>query len=234
MTAGANANADPPPPPSGPSAADEVEERALEAERLAQRADERQRARAYAEAIELYERAYQASPSAVLSCNIAYLYDARLGAPRQAREHYARCVGAADVDDALAARAKQRLAALEAADARAEHPGAGAETPARGWHPLKIAGVSAAGVGVALLATTAVLALVAKSKDDEAATFCDGDRCVDPRALTLTEDASGLASAANVTFVSGAILVAGGVAMWLLAPKATRVSPRALTLGATF
>jgi hypothetical protein len=86
-------------------------------------------------------------------------------------------------------------------------------------HPLAVAGLATAGAGVLSLGVTGALALAAKSKDDEASGLCDGDRCTDPRALELTDDAKGLANAATATFVVGAVLVAGGIVLWLVAPK---------------
>ena len=56
-------------------------------------------------------------------------------------------------------------------------------------------------------------------EDDEAAGLCNGDSCVDPRALALTNDAVGLATAANVAFAAGAVLIAAGVTLFVLSPS---------------
>ena len=68
---------------------------------------------------------------------------------------------------------------------------------------------------------TALVYVVAKRKDTDAAAFCVGDRCSDPQAITLTEEANDLASAANVTFASGIVLVAAGVVLWIVAPASS-------------
>ena len=197
---------------------DEVDPNALRAEKMAAEADSRQASGAYAEAVDLYQEANKTSPAAVFLFNIARLYDAKLGAPSLAVEYYRRALAAGDLDDALSTTARTRIAELDKTEPKnPAKPNAPAE---RGWHPLAIAGVASAGAGLLSLGTSAILAVVAKSKDDDASAFCDGDRCTDARAIELTNDAEGLANAATATFVIGAVLAAGGVVLWLVAPSA--------------
>lgn len=74
------------------------------------------------------------------------------------------------------------------------------------------------GVGLGAIVVGAVLGLVAKSKNDDASRSCVGQACTDPRALALTDQAAGFATAADVAFVAGGVLVAGGLTLVLLSP----------------
>jgi hypothetical protein len=206
---------------------DEIDPNALRAEKLAADAETKANAGAHAEAVDLYLEAYKASPAGVLLFDIAVLYDQKLDASGPALDYYRRALASPDLEEPLALRARERITALEAKeqDKRRLVIGPPAARETRGWHPLAIGGVATAGVGLASLGTSAVLAIVAKSKDDEAASFCDGDRCTDARALELTNDAEGLANAATATFVIGAVLAAGGVILWLVAPSSKTSSP---------
>jgi len=204
---------------------DEVDPNALRAEKLAAEADTKQAAGAHAEAIELYQEANKTSPAAIFLFNIARLYDTKLGAPSLALDYYRRSVAAGDLEDALSNDARRRIAELEK-KSDSTPPGKVEPPSERGWHPLAIAGVASAGAGLLSLGTSGILALVAKSKDSDASAFCDGDRCTDARAIELTNDAEDLANAATVTFVIGAVLAAGGVVLWLVAPSAKQSAVR--------
>jgi hypothetical protein len=177
-------------------------------------------------AIQLYNEAYAAAPAAILLFNIAAVHDQTLKAG-EALTFYRRAVSAGDLDPALVARANERIAALEKAEAPIILKPMPKSAEDRGWHPLRIAGVVSAGTGVVALGVTGILAAIAKSKDSDAESFCDGDRCTNPRALELTDDARGLASAATVMFVTGAVLVAGGVVLWLVAPPSSSTKTQA-------
>lgn len=217
-----SSSADAPPDTGNEDATDAASERA---ETLAARArDEAARGEAQ-KAIDSYNEAYAASPAAVILFNIAVVHE-------QARHvdeavlFYRRAIAAGDLDPTLVTRATERIAALEK-PARVMKPTPVPPTPAGddGWHRLRVAGVVVAGAGVVALGVTGVLAVVAKSKDSDADSFCDGDRCTNARALELTDDARGLATAATVTFVSGAVLVASGVVLWMVAPRTPSTSP---------
>ncbi|NVL67851.1 hypothetical protein, partial [Escherichia coli] len=85
--------------------------------------------------------------------------------------------------------------------------------------PLRTWAILTGGTGLVALGIGVGFAVVAKTKDTQAGRYCDGDRCTDVRALTLTDEATSAATIANVAIVSGAVLIAGGVTLWLLAPR---------------
>lgn len=206
--------------PLSASADDEIDAPTLRAEKLAAEAEAKVIARAYEQAIELYTAAYREAPAAVLLFDIAWIYDHHLASRHEAIELYRRALDAGDLERRLAELADERIAVLERiASAPEDHPlpPSPERRRDRGWSTLKIGGVATAGVGIAGIGTSLVLGALAKSKDDDAAQFCRGDRCTDARALSLTDDATGLATAANVMFVTGAVLLAGGIVMWLVA-----------------
>jgi hypothetical protein len=66
-----------------------------------------------------------------------------------------------------------------------------------------------------------VLGGVAKSKNDQAGSSCTGHACTDPNAVHLTDEALSAARGADVAFVAGGALLAGGVVMLLLAPRSS-------------
>ncbi|MDB4933482.1 MAG: hypothetical protein JWP87_454 [Labilithrix sp.] len=215
---------------------DEVDATTLRVERLADQAFANVERGAFAEALALYMQAIEVAPSSAIAFDIAWLYDHHLGSPALALDYYRRAVAAPDVTDELAARARGRIKALEAAQ-EARTLAASPATPARGpnadrgasWSPLRTWALFTGGTGLVALGVGAAFAIVAKNKDDQAGRYCDGDRCSDARALTLTDEATSAATVANVAIVTGAVLVAGGVTLWLIAPKrgAVDVSVRA-------
>lgn len=207
--------------PSRARAEDEIDAPTLRAEKLAADAEAKVAAGAYERAIELYTSAYEEHAAAVLLFDMAWIYDRHLNSRMEAIELYRRATAAGDLEPRLVKLANERLTELEGARSRPEdHPLPTTPSEKRsggGWSALKIGGVATAGVGIAGIGTSLVLGALAISKDDEAAQLCNGDRCSDARALSLTDDATGLATAANVTFISGAVLLAGGIVMWLVA-----------------
>jgi hypothetical protein len=221
---------------------DEVDATTLRVEKLADDAAGRVARGAFGEALELYMQANEVAPSAVVAFDIAWLYDRHLGSPALALDYYRRCVAAPDVTSELAARAKERIAALEAHAPRAPSVGATAVGPVpegggggaaggagaggagaggaeSSWSPLRTWAIFSGGTGLVALGVGVAFAVVAKNKDSEAGRYCDGDRCTDARALTLTDEATSAATVANVAIVTGALFVASGVTLWLLAPR---------------
>src|SRR5207244_3434519 len=85
------------------------------------------------------------------------------------------------------------------------------------------------GVGLGAIATGTVFALIAKSKNDDASRSCAGHACTDPRALTLTDEASSAARVADVAFIAGGVFLAVGGALVYFAP-----SPRGVTISGNF
>jgi len=77
-------------------------------------------------------------------------------------------------------------------------------------------------------------ALSAKSKNDQSnSSGCTGNACTDS-AYAMRRDALSAASASTVSFIVGGLLAAGGVTLWLVAPRhdaALQVSPTASANG---
>jgi hypothetical protein len=223
---------------------DEVDAATLRVEKLADDAHARLTRGDFAGALELYIQANLVAPSSSVSFDIAWLYDHHLGSPALALDYYRRTVAAPDVTPELASRAQQRVRALEAAQVRPVAGGPVLGTPpsterpdgSSSWSPLRTWALLAGGTGLAALGVGTAFVIVAKNKDDQAGRFCDGDRCTDARALTLTDEATSAAMVANVAMVTGAVFLATGVTLWLLAPsrRAVDVSVRASAGGPSF
>ncbi|MBZ0236725.1 MAG: hypothetical protein K8M05_30635, partial [Deltaproteobacteria bacterium] len=67
----------------------------------------------------------------------------------------------------------------------------------------------------------ALLGMRASDRAARAREVCPTDPCNDPGALALSEQSGRDATRANVAFVTGSLLVAGGVVLWFVgAPRA--------------
>lgn len=200
---------------------DEVDPRSLQAERLAEEANATEAAGEHQRALDLYLRAQELAPAAAILFDVAFIYDRRLEKPLLAADFYRRSLAAADVSPELADRARARIAELERRGSSSDaldpsRAAEGAARPQARWGPMKIAGLGLGAVGLAGLGASGVLGLLAKSKDEDAERLCNGDRCVDPHGLELTDAAVQLTTAANITFVAGAVLLAAGATLLLL------------------
>lgn len=120
-----------------------------------------------------------------------------------------------------------------------------ATEPESSGSALRTTGIIVGAVGLVTLGVGTAFGLSAKSKNDDAASMCSGLECRDPRALTLTDEARSQATISTFGFVAGGALLAGGVVLYLVAPKsesktALHVAPRVgmntavLSLGGTF
>ena len=106
----------------------------------------------------------------------------------------------------------------------------------------RTAGIVVAGAGLAGLAVSGAFAAFAVTKDRAASRAgCDSTTCPTAAGLQDSNDALTLARVSTWSFVVGAVVAAGGVTLWLTAPKAAP-SPSAwlapslggATLGGTF
>ena len=92
------------------------------------------------------------------------------------------------------------------------------EASGPGWTNAQAAsGLVTAGAGVAGIGVGIVLGLVGKSNWNDSAPYCDADLC-DAEGVAIRDDARALGTAATVTVVVGAALLAGGVVIWLTSP----------------
>jgi tetratricopeptide (TPR) repeat protein len=198
-------------------------------------------------ALALYKRAYQASSAGTILFNIANIYDKKLGDKQQALDYYQQYLRSGDTDPDVVKRATERIeilrAELEAAqqaqgEARPTRSTApsGTASPAAaprvaiapsppppplaergaGW---RWAGLATAAVGLGGVGLGGVYGLIAKSKNDRAEAMCDGRVCPDWGGVALTEEARRAARVSTVGFVAGGVLVAGGIGIFLYAPR---------------
>jgi serine/threonine-protein kinase len=88
------------------------------------------------------------------------------------------------------------------------------------------------GTGAAVLIAGTVLGLVAKGTYDDGLTHCpNGPTSCDVHGVTLGTNAHTEAALSTAAFITGGALLAGGAAIYLMAPKANalRIAP---TVGA--
>lgn len=78
----------------------------------------------------------------------------------------------------------------------------------------------AGGIGVVGVGVGTAFGLKSKSDHDEAVKYCDGSQCREARGVTAGEDAYSAGTVSTVGMVIGALGLAGGVALWVTAPKA--------------
>jgi hypothetical protein len=92
-----------------------------------------------------------------------------------------------------------------------------------GLSTQKLVGIIVGGAGVVLLAVGTGYGVRAIHKNDDAKKAgCDGKFCTTDEGKTLTDEALTAATVANVGIIGGAVLVAGGLVTYLLAPKGDR------------
>ena len=90
------------------------------------------------------------------------------------------------------------------------------------WTALHYTGLGVAAAGVIGLGIGGLFALDATSKDSDSG--CDDAACPDRDALDAKEEARSSGNIATVAVITGAVLAAGGVTLFLLAPKAAEGS----------
>ncbi|RYZ01345.1 MAG: PEGA domain-containing protein [Myxococcales bacterium] len=98
---------------------------------------------------------------------------------------------------------------------------ASVETKSTGLGTQRVTAITATAVGVVGIGISTVFALESKSKHDDAEGICFGSAC-NARGLQLSDDARTDGNLATAFAIVGAVGVAGGVALWLTAPKRER------------
>jgi tetratricopeptide (TPR) repeat protein len=207
-----------------------------ESDKLSDQAFEAYKRGAYAEAIALYTKAYQASPDGAIIFNIARIYETKLNDQMLAMEYYRRYLYAPDADAELVKRANERLTALKAqVDAQSvmknQKPAPQTAQPATGAPPpgadtaepqkstaVRTIGLVTGAIGIVGLGVGTVAGIMAVNKNNDAGSLCNGNACRSQDALTLTSDARSAASVSTVSFIAGGALLAAGAALFLFAP----------------
>jgi len=119
-------------------------------------------------------------------------------------------------------------------DVGAEEPSATTPTDDGSVTVQRTVGIAAGATGVVAVSVGAVLGLIAKSKHDDVASACPGGACPS-QAAKETNDATNesgrsFGTASTVFFVTGGILVVGGLVLYLTAPSAPRPRGTAFAL----
>jgi hypothetical protein len=84
---------------------------------------------------------------------------------------------------------------------------------------LRTIGAAVGVAGLVGVGTSLALGLVAKSKNDEASSLCNGAACASQRGVDVAGESQSFATAATVSFVAGVGFIAIGTGMYLLAPS---------------
>jgi hypothetical protein len=84
---------------------------------------------------------------------------------------------------------------------------------------LRAAGLVLGGVGLAAVGTGLVLGLVAKGKNDQVNGECGPSTCATQDGVNTAHSAVSLSTAATVTFIAGAAIMATGVTFFIVAPR---------------
>lgn len=112
---------------------------------------------------------------------------------------------------------------VSAAVATSTPPPSEPPAPARetkGLGTQRIIALLAGGVGVGGVIVGTVFGLKSKSDHDEAANYCDGSRCTDPRGVSAGNSAHSAGTVSTVAMIVGGLGLAAGVTLWFTAPKA--------------
>ncbi len=101
-------------------------------------------------------------------------------------------------------------------------------------HEQRVAGIAAGAGGLAILVTGIVFGVVAKQQWDSASDKCHDGSCpaaTRPTALDERSHALTFGTVSSVGYIAGGVLVAGGVTLYLTAPKKTEPGSPAARLG---
>jgi hypothetical protein len=108
-----------------------------------------------------------------------------------------------------------------------------ARGPAEGIGIQKVSALVVGAFGAVALGAGGALALVARSKNDDANAFCPGLSCSNAQALNMNREALTWGDAATVAVVSGFVGVGAAAALWLTARPSSNRSGVSVGLGAT-
>lgn len=241
-------------PGTGPTP---VHARVARAEQLAEAAFEAYQQQEYQRAIELYQSAWSAAPSADIAFNIARVYDRGLHDARSATDYYQRYVADPKAQPQRRRNAELRIAELKAeldasrrrdselaersapaatpppatvAGALAAPPAPPASAPAvssNPWTPREVTALILGGVGVTALGVGLGFALSASGERSEWERGCDGNACTSQAAVNAARSAGRKADIATVALAAGGGLLAIGATLWWFGPTAGEGGPRA-------
>ncbi len=225
----------------------------VQAEDYAARAFEAYGKRDYAQAVALYQMAYDSAPSAEALYNIARVYDLGLRDRPLAIAAYRRYLSDPGASPAYIRIANTRLGELREAElavsattpAPASAPAPAAPPAAKpvalaapseaapGWSASRVAGLVVGAAGVASLGVGLGFGLWVMKDADRANELCDENRCRSQRGVDAAKAASTHATIATAGVSAGLGLMATGAALWLTSGGSTeQPAPTALRVTA--
>ncbi len=180
----------------------------------------------YDDAIVLYLKSLEASPSATALYNLAHIYDTKVGDRALAMTYYRRYVADSGAEPERVRVVNERLRALRELDAAAtETPAPNRSSQNRPAPPVtekerKLSGLQIAGLvtgvtGLAGLGLGTGFGLAAKSDADVAKDACSGNDCTTQRGVNAAHDASDAARIATISFIAGGALTVVGGALFV-------------------
>jgi tetratricopeptide (TPR) repeat protein len=222
------------------------------AEAYAARAFEAYGDKRYAEAVELYRRAYDAAPSADALYNIARVYDLGLRDRPLAIAAYRRVLADAGATPERIRIATERLqllreAELAATDADREPardagmstagmrklspPPTAEPAPGGDWSASQTLAVGAGALGVVSVAIGIGYGISVMADADTANASCVDNRCRSARAVAAAKSAATNATVATAAVSVGAGLIATGALLWVLGlPNEREPAPPGVTV----
>jgi len=235
----------------GPAAAQPAsapkDEDVKKAERYASDAYAAYEKKDYANAVSLYIKAIELSPSADMVYNIAKIYDTKLSDRTLAMNFYRRYISEPGAEPDRVREANERIAALKAAEQAAaekpEAPPAGgaqpqaAPTEKSGPNPLspqpaesgmtglQTTGLVLGGIGLVGMGVGAYFGLGAMSDNSKAKDYCAGNACTDQKGVDAANDASSKATISTIGFGAGGALLATGVVLLLVGGNSSKERP---------
>jgi tetratricopeptide (TPR) repeat protein len=205
--------------------------------------------RDYASAVALYEKAFEAAPSADALFNIARVYDLGLRDRPLAITFYRRYLSDPGATPERIKRANERLTELREAEVaelttRPAAPQAEQPAPARApivepssalpeqdagadWSGLEIAALASGSAGAVMLGVGAGFGISLLSTADRANRECNGNDCSSQRGVDAARAAARDARWANWGLGVGGGLLAGATLLWLLDPGVEQPGPPA-------
>jgi tetratricopeptide (TPR) repeat protein len=210
-----------------------------QAESYAAEAYEANSQKDHARAVALYQKAFDAAPSADILYNMARIYDLGIRDRPLAISFYRRYLADPGAVPERILKVNQRLQALRAAEttlestlAPATPAGVGAAAPdgapavlvgdpatAEYWSTERRAALVAGALGVVGLGVGTGYALSAMAENRDAEADCDGDICSSQRGVDAAKSARRQATVATFCLSAGGALAAAGGVLWLLSPR---------------
>lgn len=120
--------------------------------------------------------------------------------------------------------------ALKNAAAQPVAAGGGA-APASTGSTQRTLGIIIGGAGIVGLGVGTVFGLRSMSKHDDDLKYCDPNSSCDATGVNLRNEARDAGNISTVAFIAGGVLFAGGVALYLTAPRSSSSTSRASALG---